>query len=180
MHVGAAHDATTRTRSSTRAGQAAPRKAHRLCPCAPRPAIGGGKQALRPRIGFVAAAPELLGIVNVGIEHAGQCELAASVDGASPGLDGNSLLLPTATMRPSWMTSAPSRMMRRVRIDRDQIIDVDNDKARHRRGRCLAFLSGKRAPTQYQRQAIYKRCTWFPESRPEAARRTMKSAPRSV
>jgi len=34
--------------------------------------------------------------------------------GAGPALEGNSLLLPTATMRPSWMISAPSRIIRRL------------------------------------------------------------------
>ena len=74
------------------------------------------KQPLRAGIGLVAeAAAELLGIVDVGIEQAGQHELAARVDDLGVGERWRRprAVLPTAAIRPPWIATAPSRMIRR-------------------------------------------------------------------
>src|SRR6516165_8731075 len=94
----------------------------------PQPA----EQPLRPGIGFIAAAaPELLGIVNMGIEDAGQGELSAPVDDVIIRLrrkltalaeGGDAAVLDDEC---AVANDAPGG------IDRDDIIDVADDEARH-------------------------------------------------
>jgi hypothetical protein len=90
------------------------------------------EQPFRPRISFIATtAPELLGIVNMSIEHPGQGELASSVDHLVTRLRrkfssladrGNAVILDDQRA----VANDPT-----TRVYRDDVVDVRNDDARH-------------------------------------------------
>src|SRR4029079_8835110 len=89
---------------------------------------------------------ELLGIVNVGIEHPGQCELAASVDDVVARAGRNLTGLADrddAAILDGQRAVADDPA---ARIDGDEIVDIGNDEARHGRRSSWLFFRATDVP----------------------------------